>query len=207
MYEHCKQMGIHNMRRWMTVPMALVLAAGAAAVAAPTAFAATPAAAVAECQTAWGSLDKAGGRHTDDYRYMTNIRTGAHPCFDRMVIDIPGTSPAKPVPYRIDYRDSPIGNTTDERRIDIAGGKVLNIVAWAHTVDAQWNKTYPVKLGDKLPGVDLTGYRTFVEARATGMHAGETQISLGVRARLPYRVFQLDNRLVIDVAHTWATTS
>ena len=192
------------MRRWTALPMALVLAGLAAAV--TPAAAATPTAAGTPCESGWGSLDKDGGTPSGDYRYMTGIRTGTHPCFDRMVVDVPGSSPADPVTYRVDYRDSPISTTTDDRPIPVAGGKVLTVVVGAHTYDADWNRTYPMHTGEKLPGLDFTGYPTFVEARGAGMHAGETQIGLGVRARLPYRVVQLDNRLVIDVAHTWGTT-
>ncbi|WP_030273808.1 AMIN-like domain-containing (lipo)protein [Streptomyces sp. NRRL B-24484] len=193
------------MRRWTALPVALVLVGLGAAVT-PAAAVTGTAATAAACESGWGSLDRKGAARTDDYRSMTGIRTGTQPCFDRMVVDVPGSSPATPVAYWIDYRDSPIGTTTDDRRIPVAGGKVLNIVIGAHTTDAGWNPTYPLRTGEKLPGLDFTGYPTFVEARGGGTHAGETQIGLGVRARLPYRVFQLDNRLVIDVAHTWGST-
>ncbi|MCU7826922.1 hypothetical protein [Kitasatospora sp. DSM 101779] len=191
------------MRRWTALPVALVLVGLGSAV---TPAAAATGTATVQCESGWGSLDKAGAARTDDYRSMTGIRTGTHPCFDRMVVDVPGSSPAAPVAYRIGYTDSPIGTTTDDRQIPVAGGKVLTVVIGAHTTDADWNPTYPMRTGERLPGLDFTGYPTFVEARGAGSHAGETRIGLGVRARLPYRVLQLDNRLVIDVAHTWGTT-
>ena len=55
----------------------------------------------------------------------------------------------------------------------------------------------------RLPRVDLTGYRTFRVAKYGGSFEGRTIIALGVRARLPFRVFELDERIVIDVAHQW----
>jgi hypothetical protein len=55
--------------------------------------------------------------------------------------------------------------------------------------------------------VDLTGYRTFRDTRFAGSFEGETQIGLGVRARLPFRVLQLDGRIIVDVAHSWTATS
>jgi hypothetical protein len=58
-------------------------------------------------------------------------------------------------------------------------------------------------IGRPLPGVDLAGYRTFRDARFASSFEGDTQVGLGVRARLPFRVFQLPGRLVIGVAHTW----
>jgi hypothetical protein len=36
---------------------------------------------------------------------------------------------------------------------------------------------------------------------------GSVRIGVGVRARLPLRVMQLGDRLVIDVAHSWNATS
>ncbi|HRO95191.1 MAG TPA: hypothetical protein PLJ28_14860, partial [Citricoccus sp.] len=71
---------------------------------------------------------------------------------------------------------------------------------------------------------DVSGYRTLRQVvlashhreTVTGESAGQprshdeayTSIGLGVRARLPFRVFQLEgpgggSRLVVDVAHRW----
>lgn len=47
------------------------------------------------------------------------------------------------------------------------------------------------------------GHSTFRQVAWTGSLEGYTTIGLGVRARLPFRVFRLDNHLVIDVAHRW----
>ena len=56
--------------------------------------------------------------------------------------------------------------------------------------------------------VNVSGWRTFRQVAYGGSYEGETTIGLGVRARLPYRVFTLagpgsNSRLVIDVAHRW----
>jgi hypothetical protein len=52
------------------------------------------------------------------------------------------------------------------------------------------------------------GFRTFRDVVYGGTYEGYSSIGLGVRARLPFRVFKLDgpgtgSRLVIDVAHQW----
>ena len=57
----------------------------------------------------------------------------------------------------------------------------------------------------------MTGYRTFRQVAWAGSFEGSTTVALGVRARLPFRVFVLPGvaqsdfgpRLVIDVAHRW----
>jgi hypothetical protein len=56
--------------------------------------------------------------------------------------------------------------------------------------------------------VTVTGYSTFRQVAYAGSFEGQTTIGLGVRARLPFRVFILEgpgtgSRLVIDVAHYW----
>ena len=90
------------MRRWIMLPLALVLAGTGSAVVPLAASAATPAAAVTTCPTGWGSLPKAasgtGGQHA-----LTGIRTGQQPCFDRMVLDIPGASSSALVGYHVQY--------------------------------------------------------------------------------------------------------
>jgi hypothetical protein len=56
--------------------------------------------------------------------------------------------------------------------------------------------------------VNVTGYSTFRQVAWAGTFEGQTTVGLGVRARLPFRVFTLagpgsGSRLVIDVAHRW----
>jgi hypothetical protein len=55
--------------------------------------------------------------------------------------------------------------------------------------------------------VNVTGYSTFRQVVWAGTFEGYTSLGLGVRARLPFRVFTLydgtTSRVVIDVAHHW----
>jgi len=190
------------MRRWTSALAALMLAAGVAATAAPTASAAT------DCSVVWGSLARQDQTVPYQTQPLTNIRTGAHECFDRLVVDVPGTSPANPLSYRVRYMGgNAIYQAGSGTPIPVAGGDVLEITVGATSYDpSTWQVVYPARAGDPLPGVDLTGYRTFVDTRFAGSFEGEAQFGLGVRARLPFQVFQLDNRLVIDVAHSWGAT-
>ena len=55
---------------------------------------------------------------------------------------------------------------------------------------------------------NVAGYQTFRQVASAGSFEGYSNFGLGVRARLPFRVFALDgpgngSRLVIDVAHFW----
>lgn len=60
--------------------------------------------------------------------------------------------------------------------------------------------------------VGVNGWDTFRQVAWAGSFEGQTTIGLGVRARLPFRVFVLDgpsggSRLVIDVAHFWTSST
>ncbi|MET9686285.1 AMIN-like domain-containing (lipo)protein [Streptomyces coeruleorubidus] len=170
--------------------------AGAAPVAAQTAARATA------CPTGWGSLPKTDTSGT--IAPVKDIRTGRHACFDRMVIDVPGAG--SDVGYSVRYVDQ-LHQDGSGRHIPVAGGAVLEVRVAAPAYDPETGAaTYPGRVARPLPGVDLTGYRTFRDTRFAGSFEGETQIGLGVRARLPFRVVQLDGRVIVDVAHSWTAT-
>ncbi|MET9816208.1 hypothetical protein [Streptomyces sp. NPDC006355] len=155
------------------------------------------------CPTGWGSLAKTGTSAM--VAPMTNVRTGRHACFDRMVVDVPGAGSG--VGYTVQYVDR-LYQDGSGRYIPVAGGAVLAVRVAAPAYDPETGSpTYPGRVALPLPGVDLTGYRTFRDTRFAGSFEGETQIGLGVRARLPFRVLQLDDRVIVDVAHSWTATS
>ncbi|MGP3952963.1 AMIN-like domain-containing (lipo)protein [Streptomyces sp. 7N604] len=195
------------MRRWGTTLAALVLAGAGLAVTAvsATAAAAAPAASAATaaaCATAWGSGDKADW--DSDYRPLLNVRTGRHDCYDRMVFDIRGTS-GGPIGYNVRYVDRLYQDGSGDY-IPVSGGAIIEIRVAAPSYDPETGAvTYPGRSGQPLPGVNIDGYRTFKDTRFAGSFEGDTQIGLGVRARLPFRVFQVSDKLVVDVAHTWTT--
>ncbi|MDK1347841.1 hypothetical protein QNO09_32080 [Streptomyces sp. 378] len=156
----------------------------------------------ATCPTGWGSLAKTDADVT--LGSVTNVRTGRHTCFDRMVIDVPGGGSG--VGYTVQYVDR-LYQDGSGRHIPVAGGAVLEVRVAAPAYDPETGAaTYPGRPARPLPGVDLTGYRTFRDTRFAGSFEGDTQIGLGVRARLPFRVQQLDDRVVVDVAHSWTAT-
>ncbi|MFR9796895.1 hypothetical protein ACL02U_13455 [Streptomyces sp. MS06] len=155
------------------------------------------------CPTAWGSLAKS--RTAATTRPVQDVRTGRHSCFDRMVMDVPGVEAAD-LGYSVRYVDQ-LRQDGSGRVVPVAGGAVIEVRITAPAYDpATGAPVYPGQAGQPLPGVDLTGYHTFREAVFGGSFEGETQIGLGVRARLPFRVTRLDGHLVVDVAHRWSGT-
>lgn len=160
--------------------------------------AASPATAAPYCGITWGSLEKAAG---PDYslHQITNVRTGRHECFDRVVVDLNGRSASG---YYIRYVNQ-VYTEGQGAALNLSGGAKIHVTIRAAAYDENYNVTYPATVGAKLPGVNLTGYQTLKDAKYGGSHEGQTTIGLGVRARLPFRVFKLDNRVVIDIAHRW----
>jgi len=150
------------------------------------------------CGIRWGSLAKQGNAATAVPVALTNVRAGRHACFDRLVLD--GASWAR-VRYVGQVREDGSG-----RVVPLRGGARLEIVTTraddVQTGEPTYNPADPAHL------VDLSGWRTFRQAAFAGDFEGQTTIGLGVRARLPFRVFVLTAkdrapRVVIDVAHRW----
>lgn len=175
-------------RRLGGTPRAVAALAAAVALTTTSAVAAAPASA-ASCAVTWGSLAKtsaplATGR-------ITAVRAGHHTCYDRLVVDMTRAAPGYDVRYvRTVYAEG------SGHPVPVAGGARLAVV---------------VKKGaTSVPAMpSVAGYPTFKQVRWAGSFEGYTTIALGVRARLPFRVFTIrdtatnTSRLVIDVAHRW----
>lgn len=183
------------MKRWITC---FVAAAGLASVAlvAP-ASAATQSASY--CGITWGSLGKSAA--TASNAPLTDVRAGRHGCYDRLVIDLAGN----PAGYSVSYVTAVLAQGSGNV-VRLRGGALLQIDLTIPASDANGRPTYTPANQHEL--VDTAGYRTFRQAAWGGSFEGYTTVGLGVRARLPFRVFALDgpgsgSRLVIDVAHLW----
>jgi len=183
--------GGNKVKKKLIVSLFLVMIAAAATLVIPASAYAAP-----YCGITWGS----GAKVVNQYSTSTivNVRTGQHTCYDRMVIDLNGSAPG----YNVSYVDNFYAQGSG-MLIPLQGGAKLSIVALAPAYDLNGNPTYHAAVGQLLPNINLAGYQTFRDLRYGGSFEGVTSFGLGVRARLPFRVFQLDNRLVIDVAHHW----
>ncbi|MEV4439151.1 hypothetical protein AB0K09_09040 [Streptomyces sp. NPDC049577] len=152
------------------------------------------------CAHRWGSLPKV--RHDTERSPLMWVRTGEHACYDRLVLDV-SAPPGEPIGYRVAYVDD-LRQDGSGQVLKVGGEAVLEIRVAAPTQDAENGEvTYAARSGQSLPGVDVSGYRTFRDVRFGGSYEGDSQIGLGLRSRLPFRVFQWGNHLVVDVAHNW----
>ncbi|MFF6781157.1 hypothetical protein [Streptomyces sp. NPDC012510] len=190
------------MRRIGTTVVALALAGATIGATAITASAAPGGAARAatSCPTGWGSMTK--GSPDAGAVPLADVRTGRHDCYDRIVFDVPGGGGH--LGYFVRYVDR-LHQDGSGNHIPVNGGAILEIRLAAPSYDPETGGVaYPGEVAKPLPGVSVSGYRTFRDTRFAGSFEGETQIGLGVRARLPFRVLQLSDRLVVDVAHSWS---
>jgi hypothetical protein len=182
-----------KMRKWLALLAAALLAAMVGLV--------SPAAATAGpyCGIRWGSLPETHGDMSQ--APLVNVRAGRHECFDRLVLDIRGDADGYRVEYVSAVRSDGSGAVTPVR-----GGAKLQITLLAPAHDADYNLT--LRPSNRSEVVNVTGWRTFRQVVFDGTYEGITTLGLGVRARLPFRVFTLDgpgsgSRIVIDVAHRW----
>lgn len=171
----------------------LAIALALAAITTPAAVTvATSASAAPYCGITWGSLAKATSPNLLWTGKVTGVRSGQHPCFDRVVFDI--AKGAGNLGYNVRYVTTVTGPGSG-LPISVNGGAKIQV-----TINA------PSTLG--LSTTNYTGWRTFRQLKNIGSFEGYTDYGLGVRARLPMRTFILANadgskRLVVDVAHFW----
>jgi hypothetical protein len=184
----------------LVAPAATATAPAANVTAATTTTAARAATAAAPyCGIRWGSLAKAA--EPTATAPLTGVRAGRHPCFDRLVLDLAGRADG----YRVRYVAA-VTQDGSGHPVPLRGGARLLVIAIAPDHDDAYHLTYTPRNRREL--VPVAGYTTFRQVAWAGSFEGQTSIGLGVRARLPFRVFTLagpggGSRIVVDVAHRW----
>jgi hypothetical protein len=169
---------------------------GAITLTAPAAQAHAP-----NCGITWGSLPKAA--ESPNVALLTNVRAGRHACFDRLVLDYADEADVFQARYV-----SAIEGIGLPQPVDLRGGALLEIIVqtpYGEDVPSFWSGYDPQ---DPNELVDVSGWRTFRQISLVEVWESQVSLGLGVRARLPFRVFTLDgpgegSRIVIDVAHRW----
>ena len=158
-----------------------------------------PASAEPYCGLVWGSLVKTDPAMNESR--VVNVRTGQHYCFDRLVVDLNGPVAGYTVRYVPQIVQDGSGFP-----VQVRGQAFLQLTVNSPAYDENGSSTYNPADRNELSNV--TGYQTFRQAAWAGSFEGYTSLGIGVRARLPFRVFTLEGpdagtRLVVDVAHFW----
>lgn len=161
------------------------------------------------CGQYWGSLEKASDRPLS-YATLEKVRVGRHDCYDRMVIDVNGPVGG----YLVLYDPEHTMFSSSSPDFYPRGGAYLVIWVKNAVVPRAFPSQGTTAVESPDEAADVTGFRTFRQIKEV-IYGGLGEdsrvgdlLALGVRARLPFRVFTLDGpgsqaRLVIDVAHRW----
>lgn len=153
----------------------------AAAVATPLAVPGT--AQATGCSVTWGSLAKTSTAPA--HSTLVGLRTGRHECYDRLVVDLTASG----IGYRVRYV-SAVRDQGQGAVVPLRGGAFLQFDLQA--------------MATRRPAMpNVAGYTTFRQIGWGGSFEGYSTVGIGVRARLPFRVFRNGTDLVVDVAHHW----
>lgn len=123
-----------------------------------------------------------------------DIRTGAHECFERVVIELAGSGELPGV--RVEYVDDPVHLGPSDLTVDIAGDAtlVISVAAWMPTME-----------GDGYAGptrFEPTNVAHILEVRQIENFEGMTAWAIGLDAERDFEVDYLDSpqRIVVDIA-------
>lgn len=132
-----------------------------------------------------------------------DIRTGAHPCFDRVVIEFaPGDAPTPAIVpgYWVRYTDGPITlGQTDDQFVELRGDAdlLITVESWMYEVDAAGRPIGYAGAIDLFP----TNVETIEEIRLIDNWEGVQVWAIGLDRERDLRVTVLDDpvRLVVDL--------
>jgi hypothetical protein len=158
------------------------------------------------CATlAWGTGAKDGGPVLSAAPLYL-VRVGQHPCYDRVVFDVNG-------PAVLGYmaRYVPVVQADGSGKpVPVAGGAALEVVVRAPMLgtDSQGHQPgSPTRaVGEDLVAPSrVAGWTSVRQVTYAGSFEGQTTTAIGVRTRLPFRVFLMVDRgyrhIVVDIAH------
>jgi hypothetical protein len=179
-----------------------------AASSAPTAdvAAAGPASGDTACVTQdWGTEPEVGSSMASAAPLYL-VRIGQHRCYDRVVFDVNGP---EAVGYAVRYVPVVRADASD-KPVPVAGGAVLEVVVRAPMLGSDGQGHQP---SSTIPGVGedlvapsrVAGWSSLRQVTFAGSFEGQTTMAVGVRDRLPFRVFvtadQGYRHVVVDVSH------
>lgn len=127
-----------------------------------------------------------------------DVRTGAHPCFDRFVVELQPSDPNLPLPaYWVRYVPKPISAAPSGLPVTIRGAAVLmvSLTSWMNGPE-QNGYTGPT---DVFP---TNGVSTILEYQLNEDFEGQSAWALGLDRTRPFTVTTLTAppRVVVDIA-------
>lgn len=123
-----------------------------------------------------------------------DIRTGAHPCSERIVLELGGEGELPG--YRVAYEDDPIRLSPSDQTVEVGGGAtlVLRVAAWMTNMEGEGYQG-PTEIAP-------TNVEHVVELRMIENFEGLCAWAIGLDEQRPFTVTTLTGppRIVIDVA-------
>lgn len=170
----------------------------------------------AEARSAAGGVDAASAEPACDFAgatdpatapgdpggaLLTDVRVGAHGCFDRVVFEVrpAGGGAAAPVGYTVGYEPGPLTEDGSGEPVSVEGGAFLVVRLMATGVDLSREDAPETYTGPAT--IDPQGTSRVVQVRRTGDFEGVSTWVVGVDATRPFRVEVVESptRLVVDV--------
>lgn len=147
-----------------------------------------------DCETLVGDWDstKRKGDGSLSSGKITEVRTGQHECFDRIVFDINSN---EKVSYRAEYVPV-VTSDGSGLPVEVAGDAAIQLVIDAWAVDP--------KPSDFKPD---SPWKSLYEVKNAGSFEGLTTFGIGVKAEKPFDIYHLAGkdktsmRIVLDIAH------
>jgi hypothetical protein len=131
--------------------------------------------------------------------YLTDVRVGRHPAFDRVVWEFDGDRPA----YRAGYVPRPITEDGSGEPIEVRGDAVLQIIFTpASGTDLTGEDPQPVYQGPERLDAARAGAAVVEELVQTGDFEAALGWAVGIGRKAPFTVSELSDptRVVIDIA-------
>ncbi len=159
----------------------------------------------ADCPIGWDALREEHLVSTYTTATIEDLQAAGDPCFDRLVVDLGPAQAGLPGPQGIGYQVRYVAEARNGagEPLPVLGDAFLAVVLNAPAHDADFQPTYQPR--DPIQAVDVAGFQTFRQVAFLGTFESQTEVVIGVRARLPFRAFVLAgaqaSRLVVDVAH------
>jgi peptidoglycan hydrolase-like protein with peptidoglycan-binding domain len=129
---------------------------------------------------------------------VTNVRTGYHAGFDRLVFDLYGSGGH--AGWRVLYIDSPVRRQGSGDVVPLAGDAQLHVVLTGIAMPDDADGRYYA--GPQRPSLGRTG--NIADLFVSNLYEGNFETFVGARSPEQFRVFRLENpkRIVVDIAHT-----
>ena len=129
---------------------------------------------------------------------LTDVRTGGHAGYDRVVFELERAVPG----YDVGYVDLPLTYDPSDAPVPIAGDHAIGVRLFpAYTADLESD---PLRVTYSGPDRLRTGLPTALEAVETGDFEAVLSWAIGVEGMPPFKVSALSGppRLVVDIAST-----